>query len=90
MVNLCYEFIYDNKRRIVVITSEDTHRVMGWSFTDDGYRSFNKSKMGEPTLLMDKVKVLDYDEDLAERYEEAGCSVFLNDEVMYVVRLKND
>lgn len=98
MINLVYEFEYDGKRRVSVITSRErikkalrTEKILykAYDFEAGGFRTFDEKKMKHVKFVPD-FKVLPLDAKLANRYEDAGANVFTNESLnlMYVVKLK--
>ena len=98
MVNLVYEFEYDGKRRVSVITSRErikkalrTEKILykAYDFEAGGFRTFDESKMKNVKFVKD-FRVLPLDVKLVNRYEDDGAKVFTNEQLnlMYVVKLK--
>lgn len=98
MVNLVYEFEYDGKRRVSVITSRErikkalrTEKILykAYDFEAGGFRTFDESKMKNLKFVSD-FKVLPLDAKLANRYEDNGAKVFTNEalNLMYIVVMK--
>lgn len=101
MVNLIWEFSYENERRIVVITQDKQpankyfprlgeRTLTGWDFTAEGFRSFKWSKI-ENLKLVTKFKIFETNDELGKEYEDGGASVFHHSDigVMYIVVLKD-
>ena len=87
MQNLVYEFVYHSKRRIVVVTSEETQFIKGWDFTVGDFRQFTKTQINGLKLVMSNVIVEEYDSKQKQAYENIGGSVFVNNNIMYIVKL---
>lgn len=98
MVNLVYEFEYDGKRRVSVITSKEKKKLSfrteqvqykAFDFIIGEFRTFNEDKMKNVKFVSD-VKILPFDAKLANRYEDDGGTVFTNEllNIMYIVKLK--